>query len=500
MAIYLIAFCFLYLGALFPFAYFRHDDWLIALNGAMLNTDWSKLFSSTLTHGNIERVWFFRPLVKFNGFLFWNLFGEFYFLWLVGTLLFTVAALVLAYDSFKIFHSTEKKGMTFLALFVCAPLIHFGSLTWIGEGLMNCPQLFFLTLNGWAFLKAMACRKGILKAEHEKRYTILSILAFFLALGFKESSVFHLVLLMAFLYDRRLTRFPLREKIFLILPYALLSAVYLAIRLFIFPINSDYVMRLSVFHMGGPILYFIGILGIPAFLLLVTGGFDSEVNKSPLRTFLMDDAGYFVFFAVSLAPYLSQPFFSVGWPLIPGFFFVYYLAARSRPLLVDKRYRMAAILFVIQAIPTAGYLSYLHWWDWKAPQQFLMEVIDASLNLPITYLKIAHCNEPRYTHLPFERVITHEAGLISMRVLKGGKPLTVWNVNCEDAEKEISQNEIMLRWKFPSLELVKIPSQAQSQLKELLTQRPALPSPRLEERGPRPLNGSRFPSSSPPSP
>lgn len=143
MALLLSVFCLFYLGALFPFAFFRHDDWLIVHNGALLTENWSSAWSPTLTHGAMERVWFFRPLFKFNGFLFWRLFGEQYFFWLLGVLTFTVAAVYLAADSLSLFATTRKKAITFVTLFLCAPLIHFGSLTWIGEGLMNCPQIFF---------------------------------------------------------------------------------------------------------------------------------------------------------------------------------------------------------------------------------------------------------------------------------------------------------------------------------------------------------------------
>lgn len=500
MAVYLTAFCFFYLTALFPFAYFRHDDWLIALNGISLEGNWNNLFNSKLTHGNVERVWFFRPLFKFNGFLFWKLFGENYFVWLLGTLLFTVGALALAWDSLRIFPTTAKKAPTFLALFVCAPLIHFGSLTWAGEGLMNCPQLFFLALSTWGFLKALACKQGVIPSKEQAKFTALSLLAWFISFGFKESSVFHLPFFFALLVDRKIGRLTWAAAFKSIIPHAALAAFYLLGRGLLVPMNSDYLMRLSVTHVGLALIYFIGILGTPAFLIYVFGALDRELKKISYFTAVTDDIAYLAFFAISIAPYVAQPFFSVGWPLLPGFFFVYFLAMRTSPLLPTKRNRVALALFVLQATAAGAYLNYLGWWNWKAPQQFLMAVVDEAVELPVSKIRVANCSKPPYQHLAFERVVVHDSGLISMWHLKGGKSVEIDYLNCDGTGSPIGDNELVFYWEYPKLELIKIPSRAQAPLKALLTQRPALPLRPPESLSPRPLNGSRFPSSSPPSP
>ncbi len=496
----LMLFCAFYLTALFPFAFFRHDDWLIALNGASLQTNWQKLWSPTLMHGATERIWFFRPLVKFNGFLFWKLFGEHYYFWLASTLFFTVGALVFAYRSLNEFPPTQKKSLSFLILFVCAPLIHFGSLTWIGEGLMNCPQIFFLALSLWAFLKSVNFRDTESRPTYFIHYTAVALLAFLIALGIKESSIFHVIFLMAILRDNKFNRRSWKNTIRCILPYAIISSIFLIFRLFFVPMNGDYVLGFTLAHLGTPVLYFLMILGTPVFLLYLFGAYDSEVRKTPFLTLLKEDIFYLIYFAISVVPFLGQPFFSVGWPLLTGFFFIFYLATKTKPMLTTQKIPIALALLLVQGVPAMGYLGYLHWWDWQKPEYSLLKIVEIS-GADVSTIRIANCQNHATEHLSFERVVTHASGLNSLWILKNGHPVDIISTSCDSLdERQPSKDELVLRWEFPELTLVSSPLQIRAPLEELLTLRPALPSRRSESHGPRPLSGSRFPSSSPPSP
>ncbi len=501
MALLLSVFCLFYFGALFPYAFFRHDDWLIVHNGTLLTGNWSSAWSPTLTHGAVERVWFFRPLFKFNGFLFWRLFGEQYYFWLIAVLFFVVAAVYLAAQSLTYFSATQKKAVTFVSLFVCAPLIHFGSLTWIGEGLMNGPQLFLLALSLWAFLKAVSLRTSIMTVQKALPYSLISLTAFTVSLGLKESSVFHTALLLAVMCDSRFGRHDRKQIVRVLFPYGVIAAIYLGVRLLLLPINSDYVMRTSWVHLGVPAVYFLIILGSPAFLIFLFGAFENEIKKSQPLQAIKEHFFYLVYFGISILPYLGQPFFSVGWPLLPGFFFLWLLATRTKPMLPAARTRVAFALLLVQIIPAGSYLNYLRWWEWKAPQRALLTITEAANGITVDKITVADCRVAPYLHLSFDRVVTHFSGLVSLWIVKTGRSVVVEGLACDDLTRyRAGENEIVLRWSFPDLQVLRAPLQLEAQLAELLIRPPGLPSRRSESLSPRPLNGSRFPSSSPPSP
>ena len=51
-----------YIALIFPFAYFRHDDWQIISNSVLrLPDDWRFLFTDTLYDLGVPTRWFVRP-------------------------------------------------------------------------------------------------------------------------------------------------------------------------------------------------------------------------------------------------------------------------------------------------------------------------------------------------------------------------------------------------------------------------------------------------------
>ena len=159
MAIWFILLAAIYVIGLFPFAYFRNDDWLIFGNALLhVRNDFSQAFRPTLFYGEREVVWFFRPFFKILPYFFFEAFRYNYSLWLGTLFAFFVLAIYLTFRSLKLLTHSRKKALLFVVLFTASFHLHFGSLIWMGEGMMNIPQLFLFSLNLFLFLKV---EKGV---------------------------------------------------------------------------------------------------------------------------------------------------------------------------------------------------------------------------------------------------------------------------------------------------------------------------------------------------
>ena len=126
MAIWLILLAAIYVIGLFPFAYFRNDDWLIFGNALLhVKGNLSQAFQPTLFYGEREVVWFFRPFFKILPYLFYEVFHYNYSLWLGTLFTFFVLSMYLSYQSLEILTASRKKSLLFLVLFTSSFHLHF---------------------------------------------------------------------------------------------------------------------------------------------------------------------------------------------------------------------------------------------------------------------------------------------------------------------------------------------------------------------------------------
>ena len=226
----------LYLIGIFPYCFFRHDDWWILGNSVThLGQDWGFLWRPTLYWQDTEIVWFFRPFFKLGTWLFFQLFAFQYYAWLTACLLLACWTLWVGYRTLQDL-SGRLAAQTFLLWFVCAIPLHLGSLAWVGEGLMNVPQglLLILCTSYWVRVGESG---GLLSAP-----LAWSTLYFVLALGFKESTVFHLAFLAALTLSEPALKFRSRWRTWVPAfgAIAVVAGLYLVWRLGYLPWNPSY--------------------------------------------------------------------------------------------------------------------------------------------------------------------------------------------------------------------------------------------------------------------
>jgi hypothetical protein len=438
-----------YLLLVFPFAFFRHDDWIMVANGmAHLPRDWAFAFKPTLIMGGVEEVWFFRPFFKGILFLFYQLFHLNYFLWLAVMLLTTVAGLGFAAGALTRLRQDAVFGRMFLTLFTAGIFYHFWSLVWAGEGLMNCPQLTMLAFNLFAFVRA--------KEERNKASRSLwigaALLSWTLSLGFKESGVFHVGFLLALVFSEPYFRaFSFRRKATLLAPYFLIAAVYLVFRLYFLPFNEGYVPILSANTLLIPIVVLAGSLLAPFLCLLALNRPSAAVKKFP--AILMSRWLYLPFFAVTVSPYVGHPFFSPGWLLLPGFYAVFFFA-----LIFPKEIagpaalrRMGTALVVVSLFLVGGRLHQLGWWYWGTAQRQLLKIF-SSLDVQNTKdIEIIDCANADYPDATLDRVAASSHGMYHMWEILNDKPIPVKVRPCNYRvpASEIKNTTVYIHWQFP---------------------------------------------------
>ena len=240
----LFSFSLLYLAVAFPFSYFRNDDWLMIGNVArIVPSHWKFLFEPYLIYNSNPEIWFFRPWFKLLLYVLYKTLGFQYYGWLAVNLIFTLATLVLGHLTIVELTGNVKKGLLFIAFFISSIHFHFASLVWVGEGTMNCPQLFLLFLNFYCFSKVINSKKRI----QVLGFYLLGCLAFILSLGFKEAAIFHLPFLLILLFNNSTSqKRSLKFKISLLIPFGLITICYLYFRLFLIPFNPGYKPQVNI--------------------------------------------------------------------------------------------------------------------------------------------------------------------------------------------------------------------------------------------------------------
>lgn len=434
-----IAVCVFYGAFVFPFSYFRNDDWLILGNGAtVLPGDWSFLWRPTLVFNSHEETWFFRPGFKLATYLFYQLFGLRYWAWLVATLvLFWLAVWIGQRLTQRL--NGRRAGVAFFVLLALCVHLQFGSLAWIAEGLMNLPQLLLLVGAASAFL-------------HSKRTwgsVFASWLCFTLALAFKESSVVFLAWLAAawWFHPQFQPQTP-KERILPLLPMGVTAAIYLVVRLVRMPIYSGYLPVWEWSAFLNPAFAFVASLGVPLAALALWMRPKKKIQWNAVLF-------YAVFFLAWLAPHLGHSFFSPGWLLVPGFFFALTIAIHgdfeASEWRRTRRAAAIAVALVFGVTPVLYQGQKIKWWEWHKGQRQIVEIFRKAPADAYDQLTIFECSMQKETALPIWRVIGYSEGLRHAWRLIHENSISIRFLPCYTL-RDPNPRELVLRWDFPHFE------------------------------------------------
>jgi hypothetical protein len=452
----------LYLVVLFPLCFFRHDDWWILGNSVLhLPGDWGFLFRPTLYFHQREIDWFFRPFFKLFTYLFFQAFSFHYYLWLVTLFALFAATLAVGYTALKRF-SGRAAADTFLVFFAAAIPLHIGSLAWVGEGLMNIPQAFLL-MSVTACWMELANRK---KASVSDPALWTAIALFFLSLGFKESTVFHLALLAGLTLSEKKFQFTQRLPYWIrqFAPLALVGGVYLTIRLGLMPWNQSYKPAFSLPLWTTSLGKFWSVPLATAFLwIALDARFDLGRWKSWGQA-LIQRSWWIPYFGVSSAVYLGQNFFSPGWWYLPSLFLAFAIALcqadvgarekKSQPSLALQ----ATVCMLAFVTFSTWQLNQLGWQHWGGLQRQLHQAIVRANPQQIRRIALYECSSPEFPAMQLSRVVGDDEAIRNHWQLVHGNRVHVGYRYCDHLERDlrtpasIDQNdEAVFVWKFPHI-------------------------------------------------
>jgi hypothetical protein len=437
-----------YCLAVFPLLFFRHDDWWILGNSVRyLPQNWHFLWKPTLYHSGQEIIWFLRPGFKLLVLVFYSVFGLNYFLWMATLLGFFLAALWLGFLTAVRVSASPRNGFWFLVVAAASFPLHFGSLAWMGEGMMNVPQLFFLLLCTYTLCRAWE--------EQSLGWAVSSWLSFLVALGFKESSLFHVAFLAGVCGSEPFfRRRGLRAIGEALVPFAVIAAIYLAIRLGRMPYNPSYVAVYSWFRVTKTLSLALAPILLPVFLwgvsLYLFGKSFLFSYVRQMRSWL-----FFVpFLACSLVLYVGQDFFSPGWLLVVGICTVFLFSLRAVPDGVGSRAigAFALALFLVSSVPVIVRLQGVGWWRWRGAQQEFFELL-RSVPEPTRQIFIRACENAQFPGVVFERVVANAEGVRQMTYLLHGKEIPTYLLHCGTPIPS-GEGQLILDWRFPQMEKI----------------------------------------------
>ncbi len=447
----LFGFSALYLTVAFPFSFFRHDDWLMIGNVArIIPNHWKFIFEPYLIFNSVPEVWFFRPWFKLILYLLYHTFGLQYYGWLAVNLLLTVGALVFGYLTIADLTRSRLNALIFVLFFVFSVHFHFASLVWVGEGTMNCPQIFLLFLNFYLYNKAfnsVTPKKGII-------FYGLSIFIFILSLGFKEAAIFHLPFLLLILFNKANGKnYSLTRKIKFLIPYFILACIYLYFRLFLVPFNPGYKPRGDWTWFLIPFFFICAAFLIPLFSMVI-GAASSKVYLNKCLKEILLRGGYFVFFIPFFITYMGHGFFSPGWLLAPGFYFTFVLGLTFPSTLLNHKFIATSLVFT--CIVSSGLVFYqthnLSWWSWHRPQRQILEIIKGVATSETQTIQIYNCEQSEKNNPHLHRVVGYSDSIQEIFWLAHKKLPTVNVLPCENMQRSLASaapNTLSLKWSFP---------------------------------------------------
>lgn len=412
---------------------------------------WKFLFEPYLIYNSNPEIWFFRPWFKLLLYVLYKTFGFQYYAWLAINLFLTLATLVLGHLTIVELTGNVKKGILFISFFVASIHFHFASLVWVGEGTMNCPQLFLLFLNFYCLSKVINSKN----LAHLCGFYILGFFAFIFSLGFKEAAIFHLPFLLVLIFNK--TNLKNRSLLFnfgLLVPYGLTAMAYLYFRLFLLPFNPGYKPQGNISFIVLPILFLLLSLLLP----LISIGAGAVSVKFPFSKYLKEvlkRTWYFLFFIPFFLTYMGHGFFSPGWLLAPGIYFAFLMGFGFPSGFIDRKLIRNALVFslVVSSALVFYQTDQLSWWSWHKPQKQIVEIIKAEGSPQTNMLQIYNCGKTNETSPHLKRVVGYPDSIQEIFWLVHQTLPQVNILPCSEINRTVASADpkaLRLKWDFPT--------------------------------------------------
>jgi len=422
-----------------PWASLRGDDWrIIGAAHQATGSVWTWIQSGTLWGANGETVWFFRPGFKGLVYAGYQIFGTTALPWFLSLTVLAGAGVLQGEKALSEFGVSRLGSRGFGTLLLASHSLFLGSLLWLGEGLMNIPQWFLLSFS----------LMGTAEALNQKKSGTKGLVAFALALTFKESAIFHLpFLLTAFAIEPSLQKVSLRRRAQILAPYLGIGFGYLWVRLGRYPLNPGYLPYFDLKLWLPGLFRFALVLAVPIAGWMI--GFEPDKNTVQRKLF------YIPALLLSLLPYLGHPFFSPGWFLLPGFYCLFFLTlapaptspSSTRSVSPESASRLSwvvILVFVFSLSVSIDKLQRWRWWQWKEAQLQVMEQLKTMASAKA--VSIEDCGGARNFEQRFRRVVGDEDSLEGMRILLGQSPKQFSIRPCGSPP---DANARWLRWEGP---------------------------------------------------
>jgi hypothetical protein len=411
---------------------------------------WKFLFEPYLIYNSNPEIWFFRPWFKLLLYVLYKTLGFQYYGWLAVNLIFTLATLVLGHLTIVELTGNVKKGLLFIAFFISSIHFHFASLVWVGEGTMNCPQLFLLFLNFYCFSKVINSKKRI----QVLGFYLLGCLAFILSLGFKEAAIFHLPFLLILLFNNSTSqKRSLKFKISLLIPFGLITICYLYFRLFLIPFNPGYKPQVNIEFILLPILFLLLSLLLPLFSIWI-GAISVKVPFAKCSREVLTRSWYLLFFIPFFVTYMGHGFFSPGWLLAPGVYFAFLIGFGFPNSLIHKPLIRNSLVFSVLASSALVFYQtgQLNWWSWHKPQKQIVEIIKAVGSPQTKSLQIYNCGDTNEKSAHLKRVVGYPDSIQEIFWLVHQTLPQVDILPCSEATRTVAitnPQTLRLKWDFP---------------------------------------------------
>jgi hypothetical protein len=455
LSLFAVLICAIYLVGVFPFAFFRHDDWLILGNAVVRMThDWSFAWRTSLYFHDRPSDWFFRPFFKLGTYLFFRLYGFRYELWLATLLAIEAGGVALGALVVRELTGSLAAAALFVFLFGASAHLHFANTVWVGEGMMNSPQILLLAASALALCRALGARHSRARAVNAG----LCALAFTLSLGFKESSALQIVWLAAVaLGEPRYRAVPWRARCGCLAPTAGIAAGYLVWRLFLTPINPSYAPALAPSGLLRPAALFAAAIAVPSLAWLAVLALRGAAGARAFLVRLAGKAAYAPYFALVFLPYLGHPFFSPGWFALPGFFFLLVIASASPAGRPDEPgvptpaslWRAAVFILLVGTLSVAWETCRIQWWSWYHGQREILTLFQQA-DGRVRRIELADCTVLVQPEL--SRVVGSPESLEQLWLLLHGTPARVVPVDCWQ-RRNPATDVLSVRWRFPHFSL-----------------------------------------------
>lgn len=410
--------------------FFRHDDWLILGNAInFLPHDWGFLWDNRLYYSPTRLdTWFFRPFFKLSVWAGYQLFGLNHIAWILFQYTLFVATVFLGALCFKLLDNQPTRAVWFSILSLTSLSTYFANIVWIGEGMMNLPQLFLLALS---FFLLLLNRKTTL---------FFSVICYVLSLGFKESAVFFPVFVTATAQSLR----PQKYSKAAIWCLNGIMVLYLIWRLGFVPLNPGYRPHLNWNSTVRPIFFFLGLLLVPISVLFLNGYRISLKIREEKLTFIL----LLTFLGLLILPHLGHPFFSPGWLLLPGFFSMWgvIFLANKKCFHSLSFLKISLLCLSFSLAPIAWQAYQLNWFKWAKSQKLIHDYLRDYSGENTSMIEIETCPDTERPQVTFERVIGAADNLEHLWRIYHPNAMAFHLIPCSGV-----QSNAQIWWKFPEV-------------------------------------------------